>query len=612
MGKCKLSTKVIPATFAWSLLIGCTTLFFVFACPYLYEAYSVWIIVYQAVLTLFVVANFGLATFMDPGTYPNAHEDEIRDDDFHAPLYQTVDIKGITVRMKWCNTCKFYRPPRCSHCSVCNNCIETFDHHCPWVNNCVGRRNYRFFFLFLLSLSIHKVSIFSFSLIYVLEHRSNLISAANISIIIVMIVIGLLIVPICGLLCFHIVLVSRGRTTNEQVTGKFRGGHNPFTRGCSDNCKYALCGPIWPKLAGRKEKNIHLGGTDDSKVAYHTSENDVKIYIESNTVTNGIHQKGGKAYNQLHQNSLDDDSEMAGQSRDCEPSPPPLNTSYVNLFDTVNDVPLGGSAHSLRDLPNNIMEPAVHSSKYPPSNRIDNRPSPTQQRHIRDAKKTVAPMATPDNFSPTATPSPNDIIAISKPSYSGVEPQLTSDQKYPTIQALITDKSGKHTIGTKRSASAGSLSRIDVVSSSIPSKGVHTSPTYPPGMPPPTQPKYTGNNLYPANLPPRPTGRIQRPKDTGYTEMYPPSNPYHSEPSSHHDFNNKPISAVPPGLDNIPGAVRRPMSFVRALEMSDAIQHQEREKEKLRQQLEKQQIEKHKRKTEEEKKLYGSTYEISV
>ncbi|CDQ60315.1 unnamed protein product [Oncorhynchus mykiss] len=223
-------------------------------CPWLAVTVSIYVPPCSGILFFFVLANFTMATFMDAGVLPMANEDEDKDDDFRAPLYKNVDVKGVQVRMKWCASCHFYRPPRCSHCSVCDHCVEDFDHHCPWVNNCIGRRNYRYFFLFLLSLTLHMVGVLSGGLLYILHHLEDLWKLHCTVTLVVMSVSGLFFIPVLGLTGFHLYLVSRGRTTNEQVTGKFQGGVNPFTQGCCGNLEYLICSPISPKYTARPIK----------------------------------------------------------------------------------------------------------------------------------------------------------------------------------------------------------------------------------------------------------------------------------------------------------------------------------------------------------------------
>lgn len=73
-------------------------------------------------------ANVTLIVFYNSIHCCPANDDEDKDDEFRAPLYKNVEVKGIQVRMKWCSSCHFYRPPRCSHCSVCDHCVEVSAH----------------------------------------------------------------------------------------------------------------------------------------------------------------------------------------------------------------------------------------------------------------------------------------------------------------------------------------------------------------------------------------------------------------------------------------------------------------------------------------------------
>jgi hypothetical protein len=50
---------------------------------------------------------------------------------------------------RWCKWCGKYKPDRCHHCRVCRSCILKMDHHCPWIYNCVGFKNYKYFYLLL-------------------------------------------------------------------------------------------------------------------------------------------------------------------------------------------------------------------------------------------------------------------------------------------------------------------------------------------------------------------------------------------------------------------------------------------------------------------------------
>ncbi|CAM5175329.1 unnamed protein product [Natator depressus] len=163
------------------LILGTCALFFAFECRYLAVQLSPAIPVFAVVLFLFAMAMLLRTSFSDPGVIPRALPDEaafiemeieatngtVPQGQRPPPRIKNFQINNQIVKLKYCYTCKIFRPPRASHCSICDNCVERFDHHCPWVGNCVGKRNYRYFYLFILSLSLLTIYIFTFNIVYV-------------------------------------------------------------------------------------------------------------------------------------------------------------------------------------------------------------------------------------------------------------------------------------------------------------------------------------------------------------------------------------------------------------------------------------------------------------
>ncbi|OQR67342.1 putative palmitoyltransferase ZDHHC14-like [Tropilaelaps mercedesae] len=179
------------------------------------------------------------------------------------PRTKEVTIHGQTVKLKYCFTCRIFRPPRASHCSLCDNCVDRFDHHCPWVGNCVGRRNYRYFYLFIVSLAALCIFIFACvitRLVFEARTKESLPDTLrdNPASCVECVVCFFSLWSILGLAGFHTYLTTANQTTNEDIKGSFssrRGAdvRNPYSQGsCFANCGAVLCAPIPPSLIARR------------------------------------------------------------------------------------------------------------------------------------------------------------------------------------------------------------------------------------------------------------------------------------------------------------------------------------------------------------------------
>nr|GMC98797.1 protein S-acyltransferase 8-like [Ipomoea batatas] len=209
------------------------------------------------IFTIYVLLLLVLTATQDPGIVPRNSRppDEILNYDSSASVEaggktlartKEVIVNGLIVRVKYCETCMVFRPPRCSHCSVCDNCVERFDHHCPWVGQCIGKRNYRWFFLFVSSTALLCAFVFSMSALhmkFVVDEYGTVWRAMKES------PASLVLMAYCfvslwfvgGLTGFHLYLISKNQTTYENFRHRADNRINVYNRGCVNNCIEVLC-----------------------------------------------------------------------------------------------------------------------------------------------------------------------------------------------------------------------------------------------------------------------------------------------------------------------------------------------------------------------------------
>ncbi|CAG0899707.1 unnamed protein product [Darwinula stevensoni] len=119
-------------------------------------------------LAFLAIMSHVRAVFSDPGVVP-LPKSKVDFSDLHSGGDQQKQM-----REDWtvCVRCETYRPPRAHHCRICRRCVRRMDHHCPWINNCVGEWNQKYFIQFLIwigLLALHALILIILSLAYPCE-----------------------------------------------------------------------------------------------------------------------------------------------------------------------------------------------------------------------------------------------------------------------------------------------------------------------------------------------------------------------------------------------------------------------------------------------------------
>uniref|UniRef100_A0A0G4H953 Palmitoyltransferase n=1 Tax=Chromera velia CCMP2878 TaxID=1169474 RepID=A0A0G4H953_9ALVE len=297
---------------------------------------------------LMVVWSFVRAVKTPAGSIPNtawwaAERGERIIDATGTANLQTQEKKGTGER-RWCKWCMKYKPDRCHHCRLCQKCVLRMDHHCPWINNCVGWGNHKFFYLLLsyAALTLNLISLFLLEDFFGMPPSQSR-TWGDFSLVVAFVLASFLGSLVSSFWMFHTWLAVRGMTTIEHLEkrqrqmangrGNGRGELSIWHRGYLANLSDVL-GPnplLW---------FIPIDNRIGDGVSFHTHAGERQRLAAPSA--SGCSQSCSTHPNQMLQR---EESTSASSSSDQNS---PLNDSRQNRYSSYSRPPALGGGKSRR------------------------------------------------------------------------------------------------------------------------------------------------------------------------------------------------------------------------------------------------------------------------
>ena len=222
-------------------------------------------------------------------------------------IYGLGKVNNSSGLVNYCRICRSVVMEGSKHCAKCDKCVEGFDHHCEWLNTCVGKSNYRMFFIlttFMTLAYLMKTLIAAYLICIILRNNGNLdvpewYAEKNQEKYLILIICfsvkdPIVLVVLMNLLAFHIYLKIRGITTYEYLMGKK-----------NENKKQDLTQKKIQELQSKQDNNDkNLEKTESLVINQGGLENDEKIKKNDN-----ILKKNEGIINENHGLNIDIDKD---------------------------------------------------------------------------------------------------------------------------------------------------------------------------------------------------------------------------------------------------------------------------------------------------------------